>query len=58
MEASLPFGLRSAPKIFLAAADTLLWNMAQQEVQDAIHYLDDFLFAGLQAQTAAALPSP
>lgn len=46
MEVSLPFGLRLAPKIFLAAADTLLWSMAQQGVQDAVHYLDDFVFVG------------
>ena len=42
----LPFGLRSAPKIFSAVADALLWIMHQNGVSYALHYLDDFLFAG------------
>ena len=42
----LPFGLRSAPKIFSAVADALLWNMHQNGISYALHYLDDFLFAG------------
>ena len=46
MEAALPFGLRSAPKIFSATADALLWVMATRGVRYAIHYLDDFLFVG------------
>lgn len=58
MAASLPFGLRSAPMIFSVAADALLWIIAQQGVQVAIHYLDEFLFVGSPAWTAAAMPSP
>ena len=46
LDAALPFGLRSAPKIFSAVADTLLWILAQRGVTEAIHYLDDFLIAG------------
>ena len=46
LEAALPFGLRSAPKIFSAAADALLWCMAKEGVREAIHYLDDYLFVG------------
>ena len=46
MEAALPFGIRSAPKIFSATADALLWVMATRGVRYAIHYLDDFLFVG------------
>ena len=46
LDAALPFGLRSSPKIFLAVADVLLWVMAQRGVVEGIHYLDDFLFAG------------
>ena len=42
----LPFGLRSAPKIFNAIADALEW-VAQENGVDAIyHYLDDFLVLG------------
>lgn len=41
----LPFGLRSAPKIYNAVADALLWTLRREGV-DAIHYLDDFLLAG------------
>ena len=46
IDTTLPFGLRSAPKIFSALADALLWAMYQNGVQHALHYLDDFLFAG------------
>ena len=46
MDGSLPFGLRSAPKILTALADALLWIMGQHGVREAIHYLDDFLVFG------------
>lgn len=42
----LPFGLRSAPKIFTAFADTLAWVLHRQGVRFLIHYLDDFLIFG------------
>lgn len=43
---SLPFGLRSAPKIFNAIADALEWILRQHGVDNIWHYLDDFLVAG------------
>ena len=46
MAIALPFGLRSAPKIFSAMADALLWIMANNGVNAALHYLDDYLFFG------------
>ena len=46
VDTALPFGLRSAPKIFNAVADALLWVMYEEGVQSALHYLDDFLFVG------------
>ena len=42
----LPFGLRSAPKIFNALADALLWIMGHNGVRSALHYLDDYLLFG------------
>lgn len=39
----LPFGLRSAPKIFTAVADALEWCVRQQGVVGNDHYLDDFI---------------
>ena len=39
----LPFGLRSAPKIFNAIADALEWCLRQQGIRDIFHYLDDFI---------------
>ncbi len=39
----LPFGLRSAPKIFNAVADALQWHLAQAGVEVLFHYLDDFI---------------
>ncbi len=35
----LPFGLRLAPKIFNAVADTLLWHLRRLDC----HYLDDYI---------------
>lgn len=45
-DAALPFGLRSAPKIFSAVADALAWAMLRNGVEFFIHYLDDFLIFG------------
>ena len=42
----LPFGLRSAPKIFSAVADTMEWIVRKNGVRDLCHYLDDFLVFG------------
>ena len=46
VDAALPFGLQSAPKLFTAVADTLLWAMGRRGVIHALHYLDDFLIIG------------
>ena len=35
----LPFGLRSAPKIFSAVADALQWILAVKEITHSLHYL-------------------
>ena len=42
----LPFGLRSAPKVFNAVADAVEWIVYQQGVSTAFHYLDNFLIVG------------
>ena len=42
----LPFGLRSAPKIFNAIADALEWILHHQGVEFCEHYLDDFIILG------------
>ena len=39
----LPFGLRSAPKIFNAVADALAWHLQQAGIPLIRHYLDDFI---------------
>lgn len=46
MDTVLPFGLRSAPKIFSAVADALEWILLQAGVTFVIHYLDDYLTMG------------
>ena len=46
VDAKLPFGLWSAPKIFTAIADALEWCMAKEGVQAVYHYLDDFIVLG------------
>ena len=56
IDRALPFGLRSAPKIFSAVADFSSWVIHQQGVRHHLHYLDDFLLLGApgseQAQNA------
>ncbi len=47
----LPFGLRSAPKIFNAVADALNWHLQQKGIQDIDHYLDDFIIIAPAAST-------
>ena len=42
----LPFGLRSAPKIFSVVADALQWITIHAGVSALIHYLNDFLTVG------------
>ena len=39
----LPFGLRSAPKIFSAVADALQWILSTKGITHSLHYLDDFI---------------
>ena len=46
MDRALPFGLRSAPKLFSALTDGLMWMLYCQGVQYGMHYLDDFLLLG------------
>ena len=46
VEGALPFGLRSALKLFTAIADALLWIMGRHGVIHARHYLDDFVIVG------------
>ena len=43
MDQALPFGLRSAPKIFTAVADALQWILLKQGCQPTLHYLDDYI---------------
>ena len=46
VDGMLPFGLRSAPKLFNAVADALEWCIAQEGVQHVFHYLDHFVVLG------------
>ena len=48
IDTCLPFGLRSAPFIFNQLADAIHWILQHQYgVHHLLHYLDDFLTAGL-----------
>ena len=42
----IPFGLRSAPKLFNILADLLSWIAQTSRVSYLIHYLDDYLTMG------------
>ncbi len=46
VDVALPFGLRSAPKIFTAVADAVEWITKKRGADFVIHYLDDFLVMG------------
>ena len=46
VDGMLPFGLRSAPKIFGALSDALEWVVAKEGVDHIYHYLDDFAVIG------------
>ena len=52
----LPFGLRSAPKIFSAVADAAQWVLVRNGVKQVLHYLDDF--ALVESNLAAAEKCP
>ena len=54
VDTALPFGLRSAPKIFSAFADALAWAMQLQGVSQQLHYLNDFLFVGAPSSQECA----
>ena len=43
IDAALPFGLRSAPKIFSAVGEVLEWRARFEGATRVLHYLDDFL---------------
>ena len=46
IDTCLPFGLRSAPKLFNISADLWRWIALRQGVSHIMHYLDDFLLLG------------
>ena len=46
VDGMLPFGLRSAPKIFNSVADAMEWCVARGGVKHIFHYWDDFAVVG------------
>ena len=46
IDTCLPFGLRSAPKLFNILSEFLAWIAKESNVSFLIHYLDDFLTMG------------
>ena len=50
VDATLPFGLRSAPKIFNALADAAQWIIQEMGARYLWHYLDDFITIGAAGQ--------
>ena len=51
IDTCLPFGLRSAPRIFTALADMLEWCAKEQGVAHLFHYLDDYITMGRAEST-------
>lgn len=46
IDRALPFGLRSAPKMFSAITDAMIWFLLERGVKSTLHHLDDFLLLG------------
>lgn len=47
VDLALPFGLRSAPYIFICVAELVEWiHVNNYKVPDLLYYLDDFVTAG------------
>ena len=51
VDSALPFGLRSAPKIFNALADALEWLIRHERVESTMHYLDDFFIVASSCES-------
>ena len=54
VDRALPFGLRSAPKIFSAVADFISWVLHECGIKHQLHYIDDFLLLGAPDTQEAA----
>ena len=54
VDAALPFGLRSAPKVFNAVADAMEWMAKEQGVSELWHYLDDYITCGVAGSKECA----
>ena len=54
VDKTLPFGLRSAPLIFSAVADALVWIMKQRGVSFVDHYINNFVTLGAPLSTQCA----
>ena len=54
MDCQLPFGLRSAPKIFTAVADAIEWFIRKRGVRFIEHYLDDYIVFGPPGSSVCA----
>ena len=52
IDKTLPFGLRSAPKIFSAIADTIQWILRQKGIRNINHYLDDYIIVSIEKDEA------
>ena len=54
VEKRLPFGLRSAPKIFCAVVDALQFILINKGITDCLHYLDDYIMVSDSLEKAEA----
>ena len=46
IDITLPFGLHSAPIIFMAITDAHQWILEHRGISHVVHYLDDFIILG------------
>ena len=54
VDAALPFGLRSTPKVFNAIVDSMEWMAKEQGVSELWHYLDDYIICSVAGSNECA----
>ena len=53
VDMTLPFALKSAPKIFTALVEAAEWVLRQNGIRFWLHYLDDYLIIGPNREQCA-----
>ena len=58
IDATIPFGLLSAPLLFKALTDNVQWVVQQEGLKWILHYIDDFITIGAPDSKNAVIVWP